>query len=45
MSVEPCNNLVIMTDEQDGLAMGCAGHPFVRSPHMDALAAQPLIDE
>lgn len=40
MSVEPCNNLVIMTDEQDGLAMGCAGHPFVRSPHMDALAAR-----
>jgi choline-sulfatase len=36
----PCNNLVIMTDEQDGLAMGCAGHPFVRSPHMDALAAR-----
>lgn len=40
MSFEPCNNLVIMTDEQDGLAMGCAGHPFVRSPHMDALAAR-----
>lgn len=40
MNLEPCNNLVIMTDEQDGLAMGCAGHPFVRSPHMDALAAR-----
>lgn len=40
MTFEPCNNLVIMTDEQDGLALGCAGHPFVRSPHMDALAAR-----
>lgn len=35
-----CNALVIMTDEQDGWAMGCAGHPFVRTPHMDALAAR-----
>lgn len=34
----PCNNLVIMTDEQDGQAMSCAGHPFVRTPNMDALA-------
>lgn len=40
MRIAPCNNLVIMTDEQDGLAMGCAGHPFVRSPHMDALASR-----
>lgn len=40
MNFAPCNNLVIMTDEQDGLALGCAGHPFVRSPHMDALAAR-----
>ena len=40
MNIAPCNNLVIMTDEQDGLAMGCAGHPFVRSPHMEALAAR-----
>ncbi|WP_288252657.1 sulfatase-like hydrolase/transferase [uncultured Hydrogenophaga sp.] len=35
-----CNSLVIMTDEQDGWAMGCAGHPFVRTPHMDSLAAR-----
>lgn len=40
MEFTPCNNLVIMTDEQDGWAMGCAGHPVVRSPHMDALAAR-----
>ena len=40
MNITACNNLVVMTDEQDGLAMGCAGHPWVHTPHMDALAAR-----
>lgn len=40
MNFSACNNLVIMTDEQDGLALGCVGHPWVRTPHMDALAAR-----
>lgn len=36
-SFRPCNNLVLMTDEQDGAVMGAAGHPYVHTPHMDAL--------
>jgi choline-sulfatase len=40
MEFSACHNLVFMTDEQDGLSLGCAGHPFVRTPHMDALAAR-----
>ncbi|MEZ5630455.1 MAG: hypothetical protein R3F09_07075 [Burkholderiaceae bacterium] len=38
VNITACNNLVVMTDEQDGLA-GCAGHPW-HTPHMDALAAR-----
>lgn len=34
------NLLVIMSDEHQARAMGCAGHPFVRTPHLDALAAR-----
>jgi choline-sulfatase len=34
------NVLVIMSDEHRRDAMGCAGHPIVRTPHMDALAAR-----
>lgn len=34
------NFLVIMSDEHQARAMGCAGHPFVRTPHLDALAAR-----
>ncbi len=36
----PSNLLVIMSDEHQARAMGCAGHPFVRTPHLDALAAR-----
>ena len=32
------NLLVIMSDEHQARAMGCAGHPFVQTPHLDALA-------
>lgn len=33
------NLLVIMSDEHQARALGCAGHPFVKTPHLDALAA------
>ncbi len=34
------NMLVIMSDEHQARAMGCAGHPFVQTPNLDALAAR-----
>jgi len=34
------NLLVIMSDEHRVDALGCAGHPFVETPHLDALAAR-----
>ena len=36
------NLLVIMSDEHQARAMGCAGHPFVQTPHLDALAARGM---
>ena len=34
------NLLVIMSDEHQARAMGCAGHDFVQTPHLDRLAAR-----
>jgi arylsulfatase A-like enzyme len=34
------NVLVIMTDQQQAAALGCAGNLEVRTPHLDALAAR-----
>lgn len=34
--------LVIMSDEHQSRAMGCAGHPFVKTPNLDRLAARGL---
>lgn len=34
------NILVIMSDEHQSRAMGCADHPFVQTPNLDALAAR-----
>ncbi|MFN3349150.1 sulfatase-like hydrolase/transferase [Pseudorhodoplanes sp.] len=34
------NTLVIMSDEHQARAMGCAGHPFVSTPNLDRLAAR-----
>lgn len=34
------NVVVIMSDEHDPRMMGCSGHPFVQTPHLDALAAR-----
>ena len=32
--------ILLMTDQHRGDALGCAGHPAVRTPHLDALAAR-----
>ena len=36
----PDNVLIIISDEHRKDAMGCAGHPFVKTPNLDALAAR-----
>ena len=36
--MKPSNMLIIMSDEHQAAAMGCAGHPFVRTPNLDRLA-------
>ena len=33
------NTLILLTDEQDAHALSCAGHSFVKTPHLDTLAA------
>jgi len=38
--VSQSNLLVIMSDEHQSRAMGCAGHPLVKTPHLDKLAAR-----
>jgi choline-sulfatase len=37
--MQPANLIVIMSDEHHPRAMGAAGHPFVRTPNLDRLAA------
>lgn len=34
------NVVVILTDDQRWDAMGCAGHPWLKTPHLDRLAAR-----
>lgn len=34
------NLLILMSDEHQSRAMGCAGHAFAQTPHLDALAAR-----
>ena len=34
------NFLVLVTDDHPHDALGCAGHPVLRTPHMDSLAAR-----
>ncbi len=38
--MEPRNLLVIMADEHNPKMLGCAGHPLVQTPNLDALAAR-----
>lgn len=40
MPTEPKNLLLLMSDEHNPRMMGCAGHPLVQTPHLDALAAR-----
>ncbi len=39
------NLLVIVSDEHRRDAMGCMGHPIVRTPHLDALAKRGAVFE
>jgi choline-sulfatase len=39
-NIAPQNLLVIMSDEHSAKYLGCYGHPLVRTPHIDALAAR-----
>jgi choline-sulfatase len=36
----PANTLVVLSDEHQARALGCAGHPFVSTPNLDRLAAR-----
>lgn len=36
----PRNLLILMSDEHQARAMGCAGHPLVQTPNLDRLAVQ-----
>ena len=36
---EPLNVLVLMSDEHNPKFLGCAGHPYIETPHLDRLAA------
>lgn len=41
--MKPANTLVILSDEHQARAMGCAGHPFVSTPNLDRLAARGMM--
>lgn len=38
--MKPQNLIFIMSDEHSNQTMGCTGHPMVRTPNLDALAAR-----
>lgn len=38
--MKPSNLLILMSDEHNPKVMGCAGHPDVQTPHLDALASR-----
>jgi choline-sulfatase len=38
VTIQGRNLLIIMSDEHNPKVMGCAGHPIVQTPNMDALA-------
>ena len=39
-AIEPANLLILMSDQHNRQIMGCAGHPDVKTPNLDALAAR-----
>lgn len=38
--MRPSNLLILMSDQHNRQMMGCVGHPDVKTPHLDALAAR-----
>jgi choline-sulfatase len=40
MSMQPSNLVIILSDQHHPRMMGCAGHPLVRTPNLDRLAAR-----
>lgn len=38
--MKPRNLIIMMADELSGRTLGCYGHPVVKTPHIDALAAR-----
>jgi choline-sulfatase len=38
--LKPRNLLILMSDEHNARMLGCAGHPLVKTPHLDGLAAR-----
>jgi choline-sulfatase len=38
--LKPSNLIIIMSDEHNPKVMGCAGHPLVKTPHLDRLARE-----
>jgi choline-sulfatase len=45
MRIDGKNLLIIISDEHRKDAMGCVGHPLVKTPHLDTLAARGTIFE
>jgi choline-sulfatase len=40
--VKPRNLLILMSDEHNPKIMGCAGHPVIETPNLDALACRGI---
>lgn len=40
MSIKPANLLFIMSDEHNKRVLGCYGHPMIKTPNLDRLAAR-----
>jgi choline-sulfatase len=38
--LKPTNLVIILSDEHNKRVTGCYGHPMIRTPHLDALAAR-----
>ena len=43
MTINKENLIIIMSDEHQGNALGCLGHPFVKTPNLDKLAENGVI--
>ena len=43
MTINKENLIIIMSDEHQGSALGCLGHPFIKTPNLDELADNGVI--